>query len=175
MKRPAYTREELSKMTADEITAVASPQIRDAALKATNRVFDVKMKRRPDESAGDFLVRQRESTKVNKAEFPKLLRTKLEAEILGSPDNVNQAKADKMFAGWKMTDTEKAELAAHQEARARRDRQQDFENGRTFTAGPAVSTAQWDAAPAAAKPTQAPKPAANPTRPAPRRSGKSRN
>lgn len=160
MKRPAYSKLELEKMTAEEITAVASPQIRADALKATNRFFDVKMKRRPDESAGEFLQRGREATKANKSEYPRLLRDNLEKKIFNSPDNQSQAKADKMFAGMKMTAEEKATLEAHQEARARRDAMSDREGGRNFTAGPVPSVAEWDGAPAKAKPS-------NPTRPTP--------
>jgi hypothetical protein len=103
------------------------------------------------------------------AEHPKLLRANLEAEILDSPHNQNQARLDKMYSGMRMTPEERTALEQRQEDRARRQAMQDREGGRNFTAGPVPSSAEWDGAPAKAKPAQAPKPAANPTRPSPAR------
>ena len=166
-QRPAYTKLELSKMTIDQIMEASDPEMRDHVLRVTNKAFAGDLKRQPGQSEGQFRVARREAVKADKAEFPRALRANLEAAILNSPHNQNQAKLDKMVSGWKMSDEEKATLEAHQEARARRDAMSDRENGRGFTAGPVPSAAEWDGG--GAKPTQAPapapKPAANPTRP----------
>lgn len=169
MKRPAYTKLELEKMTADELMAASDQNMRDHVMRATNKAFAGDLKRQPGQSEGQFRQARREAVKADKAEFPRALRVNLEAAILNSPDNQSQAKMDKMAAGMRMTDEERATLEAHQEARARRDALSDREGGRSFTAGPVAMPAEWDGG--GVKPTQAqapapaPKPAANPTRP----------
>ena len=170
MNRPHYEKLELKKMTADEITAVASPQAKADALKATKKVFDVKMKRRPDESGGEFLQRQRKATEINKVEFPKLLRVNLESEVYNSKHNQDQAKLDKQFAAWRSTPEEKAALDARMAERERRHRMAEMEGGRSYTAGPVAMPAEWvGEAPAKAAPAPAPRAATNPTRPGPTR------
>ena len=166
MKRPAYTREELSKMTPEEITTVAGPKMCESVMKLTRKKFAGELKRGSDESEGQFRQRRREAVKVDTVEFPKAARAILEDAIFSSPPNQDQMKVDKFFAGSMMNDEERAGLNERMAYREEQHRQADRESGRTSGVTPPMISG-WEGP--AAKATQAPKPAANPTRPNPPR------
>lgn len=85
--RQALSKEEIHKMPNRELAGSISPEERLLAQATAKSTWDSRpMKRRPDESAGEFARRKREAKQTDKEEYSRLLRASFEKALFDSKD-----------------------------------------------------------------------------------------
>lgn len=132
--RQAMSREEIHKLPNAELASSLSPEEGKFALAAAKTEWDSRpMKRRPDESAGEFAVRKREAAQTDQHEYARLQRAALERALY-------ESKGQKLF---RLTDAMTASITKESAKAdkkvltdlAQKARQESFQDGGSFRPG----------------------------------------
>ena len=122
--RQALTREQVAKMSDDDLSARLSPAEIKAAVALTKATFPTAApKKRDDESTGEYRRRVRTSKTVDEAEFARSLRQVAELQLYNSAAQKRQRALDLLGAA--VTPESVAKREAVEAERAQRDKERD--------------------------------------------------
>ena len=126
--RQSLSREEISKLTDEEIDRLLSDQQKRDVYTMTRATFDqTPPKKREDESTGEYRVRLRRSKGIDLSELGRQLRLNSEAALYNSKPQKAKRLVDNLSAN--ITAESVAENAEAEKQRAEKDRLAERESG----------------------------------------------